>query len=89
MDPTQPREKKRIRLYRMRQPSKKEKPETYPLDHNHTHFLMLQDQFGDDDVKWRDETGTAYRADLILNLRAQIEEESRKIPNQGQCKFYF
>jgi len=70
----------------MRQPLKDEKPETYPLDHNHTHFLMLQDQFGDDDIKWRKETGAAYRADLVLNQRALIEQESRQIPNQGQCK---
>ncbi|CAF4675706.1 unnamed protein product [Rotaria sp. Silwood1] len=76
--------KNRVCLYRLRKPLEKEKPETYPLDHNHTHFLMLQDEFGDDDIKWKNESGATYRANLILNLRAKIEEESRKITNQGQ-----
>lgn len=81
------RTKQRERLYRTRQTSDKEKPETHPLDHNHTHFLMLQDEFGEEDNRReKPENRYALRTDLILNLRAQIEEESRKITSQGQSK---
>lgn len=48
---------------------------------------MLEDEFGKDDEKWKEsEYQNLLRADLILDLRAQIEEESRKITNQGQSK---
>ncbi|CAF1536698.1 unnamed protein product [Rotaria sordida] len=77
--------KDRVRLYRTRQPSDKEKPETYPLDHNHTHFLMLQDEFKEnDDRDQKPEYRHVFRINLILDLRAEIENESRKITNQGQ-----
>ena len=79
--------KERERLYRTRRPRKREKPETYPLDHNHTHFLMLQDEFGeDDDRDEKPEYRDLFRISLMLDLRAQIEEESRKVLSQGQSK---
>lgn len=81
--PTKPNEK-HVYLYRLRQPLKEEQPETYPLDHNHTHFLMLKDPFGNNDIDWRSQRDVDFRADLVLNLRTQIEEESQKISNQGQ-----
>jgi len=48
---------------------------------------MLEDEFGeDDDRKEKPEYRDILRVDLILNRRAQIEQESRKITNQGQSK---
>ena len=78
--------KERERLYRARQPFDDEKPETYPLDHNHSYFLMLEDEFGDNENKWRDQCGTSCRIDLVLNIRAEIENESRNITIDGQSK---
>ena len=76
----------RVRLYRTRQPPEKGEPESYPIDHNHTHFLLLEDEFEDGDKKWRDAVKHPFRADLILSMRAQIEQESRKITQQGRSK---
>ncbi|CAF1523283.1 unnamed protein product [Adineta ricciae] len=73
----------RVRLYRMRHPPEKGEAETYPLDHNHTHFLLLADQFGPGEMKWRNATKAAFRADLILPIRAQIEQASRVVTQQG------
>lgn len=79
--------RERVRLYRTRQPPEKGEPESYPLDHNHTHFLLLQDEFGDGDRKWKDHFNGRFRADLILPMRAQIEQESRKLTQQGRSKY--
>ena len=75
----------RVRLYRTRFPPESE-TESYPLDPNHTHFLLLEDQFGASDKKWRNAfcNEQRLRADLILPLRTKIEQESRKISQQGR-----
>ncbi|CAF4396515.1 unnamed protein product [Rotaria socialis] len=78
------RSEQNVRLYRVRQPPEKGEPESYPLDHNHTHFIILQDEFGEGDRKWKSKFKENVRADLILPIRAQIEQESRTIKRQGQ-----
>lgn len=48
---------------------------------------MLQDEFGeDDDRDQKSEYRDLSRVSLMLDLRAQIEEESRKVLSQGQSK---
>ncbi|CAF4729630.1 unnamed protein product, partial [Rotaria sp. Silwood2] len=58
-----------------------EKPASYPLDPNHTHFILLDDKCGPNDETWR-RYGFPVRADLTIQLRAEIEQEARyyKIP---------
>lgn len=82
------RSQKRIRLYRTRLVKDEGESESYPLDHNHTHFILLDDQFGEGDKEWRAKCKKPLRADLILRMRAQIEQESRKVTQQGKRKFY-
>lgn len=80
--------KQRERLYRTREFSDKNKRQSYALDHNHTHFLLLEDKFGDNgDIQVKTADGEVLRTDLILKLRAQIERESRKITSQGQSQY--
>ncbi|CAF0797780.1 unnamed protein product [Didymodactylos carnosus] len=62
--------------------------ESFPLDTNHTHFLLLDDMCGANDGDWKkmyslskeDEHKSEIprRADLTLKLRAEIEQEARK-----------
>ncbi|CAF4204925.1 unnamed protein product [Rotaria sp. Silwood2] len=53
-----------------------EKPASYPLDPNHTHFILLDDKCGPNDETWR-RYGFPVRADLTIQLRAEIEQEAR------------
>ncbi|CAF1400728.1 unnamed protein product [Rotaria sordida] len=70
-------------VYRTRKPANNEQPLMYPLDHNHTHFLMLDGGFEKEDNRsQRPEYLNLSHFELILNLRAKIEEESRKITSQ-------
>ncbi|CAF3951776.1 unnamed protein product [Rotaria sordida] len=64
----------REKLYRNCVPQKK--PPSYPLDPNHTHFILLDDKCGADDETWR-RHGFPVRADLTIQLRAEIEQEAR------------
>jgi hypothetical protein len=70
-----------VKLYRNRVPAEGEK--SYPLDPNHTHFLLLDDMCGPDDEKWR-KHGYPVRADLTIQMRAEIEQAARRITNHGQ-----
>ena len=72
------------KLYRNRFPTKEE-AESCPIDPNHTHFILLDDMCGPDDTKWK-EKGYKIRADLIIQLRAQIEQKAGRFSNQGQSK---
>ncbi|CAF3679181.1 unnamed protein product, partial [Rotaria socialis] len=77
------------RLYRTRKPENNEKPPTYPLDHNHTHYLMLDDGFEEKgDRSQRSDysdldlfEGTDRAADMIASeyeyLYGSDEERSR------------
>lgn len=48
---------------------------------------MLQDEFGEyDEKRKKSDYRNLLRVDLIIDIRAQIEEESRKITTQGQSK---
>ncbi|CAF1136823.1 unnamed protein product, partial [Didymodactylos carnosus] len=77
-----------IRLYRTRQLPKSEVTESFPLDTNHTHFLLLDDMCGANDEDWKKMFSLSKedehkgeiprRADLTLKLRAEIEQEARK-----------
>ncbi|CAF1621290.1 unnamed protein product [Rotaria magnacalcarata] len=49
---------------------------SYPLDPNHTHFILLDDNCGASDDKWK-QYGFPVRADLTIQLRAEIEQEAR------------
>lgn len=51
-----------------------DKTETYPLDPNHTHFILLDDRCGEDDDNWK-KTGHRVRSDLIIQMRAEIERQ--------------
>ncbi|CAF4047534.1 unnamed protein product, partial [Rotaria sp. Silwood1] len=64
----------REKLYRNCVPQ--EKPASYPLDPNHTHFILLDDKCGPNDETWR-RYGYPVRADLTIQLRAEIEQEAR------------
>ncbi|CAF3513573.1 unnamed protein product [Rotaria sp. Silwood1] len=64
----------REKLYRNCVPQKA--PASYPLDPNHTHFILLDDKCGADDGNWR-QHGFPIRADLTIQLRAEIEQEAR------------
>ncbi|CAF4626798.1 unnamed protein product, partial [Rotaria sp. Silwood2] len=45
-------------------------------DLNHTHFILLDDKCGPNDETWR-RYGYPVRADLTIQLRAEIEQEAR------------
>ncbi|CAF1378060.1 unnamed protein product [Rotaria sp. Silwood1] len=64
----------REKLYRNCVP--REKPASYPLDPNHTHFILLDDKCGPNDEIWR-RYGYPVRADLTIQLRAEVEQEAR------------
>ncbi|CAF4837285.1 unnamed protein product, partial [Rotaria socialis] len=71
------------RLYRTRKPENNEKPPTYPLDHNHTHYLMLDDGFEEKgDRSQRSDYSDLDLFEVILKIRAKIEEESRTVKNK-------
>ncbi|CAF1221434.1 unnamed protein product [Didymodactylos carnosus] len=72
----------RVMLYRTRHPLEDEKPDSAPLDPNHTHFIILDDQYGTNE-DWKNIH--PVRSDLILKLRAEIEQAARKINSQGQA----
>ena len=77
------------RLYRTRKPENNENPPTYPLDHNHTHYLMLDDGFGGkDDRSQRPDYSDLSRVEVILKIRAKIEEESRTVKNKKSSKTF-
>jgi hypothetical protein len=76
------------KLYRNRFPIRGKPPETCPIDPNHTHFILLDDLCGPEDKEWK-KHGFGVRSDLILNLRAQIEQEARKLNHHGQSKSFF
>ncbi|CAF3904585.1 unnamed protein product [Rotaria sp. Silwood2] len=62
------------KLYRNHAPQ--DEPQSYPLDPNHTHFILLDDKWGEDDEKWQ-RNKCNVRADLTIQLRAEIEQEAR------------
>ncbi|CAF2110866.1 unnamed protein product, partial [Rotaria magnacalcarata] len=62
------------KLYRYCAPQKTSK--SYPLDPNHTHFILLDDKCGASNDKW-EQYGFPVRADLTIQLRAEIEQEAR------------
>ncbi|CAF3197546.1 unnamed protein product [Rotaria sp. Silwood2] len=62
------------KLYRYHAPQ--DEPQSYPLDPNHTHFILLDDTWGEDDEKWQ-RNKCNVRADLTIQLRAEIEQEAR------------
>ncbi|CAF3192241.1 unnamed protein product [Rotaria sp. Silwood2] len=62
------------KLYRNGAPQ--DNPQSYPLDPNHTHFILLDDRCGAGDEKWKKKRYDV-RADLIIQLRAEIEREAR------------
>ncbi|CAF4082209.1 unnamed protein product [Rotaria sordida] len=64
----------REKLYRNCVPQ--EKPSSYPLDPNHTHYILLDDKCGVGDETWS-RYGFPVRADLTIQLRAEIEQEAR------------
>ncbi|CAF4606820.1 unnamed protein product [Rotaria sp. Silwood1] len=68
------REINREKLYRNGVPQ--DNPQTYPLDPNHTHFILLDDRCGAGDEKWRKKR-YSVRADLTIQLRTEIEREAR------------
>ncbi len=74
------------KLYRNRNRNPNE-PASYPIDPNHTHFILLDDDCGSDDENWK-KYGYKIRADLTLDLRAEIEKEARKYEHHGQSKAY-
>ena len=50
---------------------------------------MLEDEFGEEiDGSQKLEHRDLNRFELILNMRAQIEEESRKLRNHEQSKIF-
>ncbi|CAF1684725.1 unnamed protein product, partial [Didymodactylos carnosus] len=67
------------KLYRNREPFSND--ENCSLDPNHTHFLLLDDLYGSDIQNWKDQHPEKIncRTDLISTIRAEIEQESRKI----------
>jgi hypothetical protein len=74
------------KLYRNRYPTENETPKSCPIDPNHTHFILLDDCCGSSDTEWT-KYNCRVRADLILQLRAEIEQAaSRTFNNQGQSK---
>jgi len=74
------------KLYRNRNRNlNSNEPASYPIDPNHTHFILLDDGCGSDDQNWR-KYGYPIRADLTLQLRAEIEQEARKYERHGQSK---
>ncbi|CAF4394238.1 unnamed protein product [Rotaria sp. Silwood2] len=64
----------REKLYRNCAPQ--QKPSSYPLDPNHTHFILLDDKCDANDENWK-QYGYPVRADLTIQLRAEIEQEAR------------
>ncbi|CAF4901399.1 unnamed protein product [Rotaria sp. Silwood1] len=64
----------REKLYRNGVPQ--DNPQSYPLDPNHTHFILLDDRCGAGDEKWRKKR-YSVRVDLTIQLRAEIEREAR------------
>lgn len=76
--------KDRVRLYRVRETQEESDPESFLLDHNHTHFILLKDQYDSSENGWSYDMNC--RADLTVPLRARIEEESRKQHQQGHGK---
>jgi hypothetical protein len=76
------------KLYRNRFPVSDETPESCPIDPNHTHLILLDDLCDRNDDKWR-EYGFRVRSDLTLKLRAQIEQEARKLNHHGRGKSCF
>jgi len=73
------------KLYRNRFPAKGENPDSCPIDPNHTHFILLDDCCGPSDEEWT-KHGYPSRADLVLQLRAEIEQEARKHQHDGQSR---
>ncbi|CAF1082307.1 unnamed protein product, partial [Didymodactylos carnosus] len=74
------------RLYRIRKPSQMEKSKRkYPLDPNHTHFILLEDEYGSENVWGKrnfPETKhdlTVIRRNYTLTLRDEIEKQARKL----------
>ncbi|CAF4270019.1 unnamed protein product, partial [Rotaria sp. Silwood2] len=58
--------------------------ESYPLDPNHTHFILLDDMCGSDDDQWRTKN-YLVRANLGVQLGFRIMQEARRIWNHGKC----
>ncbi|CAF1220426.1 unnamed protein product [Didymodactylos carnosus] len=88
-----------VRLYRkFTRKSYPEEEEGYPLDSNHTHFILLDDcqkypshVLKDDKCRnceieecWAHKYKSKFRSDLILNLRPAIEKEARNVIIQGK-----
>jgi hypothetical protein len=72
------------RLYRIRFPTQDE-PESWPMDPNHTHFILLDDMCGLNDDQWR-KKNDPIRSNLGIQLNFRIEQEARRISNHGLCK---
>lgn len=73
------------KLYRNRLPIKSESRTSWPIDPNHTHFILLDDGL-DPNGTHRGKDDHLIRADLTLQLRAEIEQAARKFNKQGQSK---
>ena len=73
------------KLYRNRLPIKSESLTSWPIDPNHTHFILLDDGGGPNN-KDGGKDKHSVRADLTLQLRAEIEQAARTFNKQGQSK---
>ncbi|CAF1545994.1 unnamed protein product, partial [Didymodactylos carnosus] len=77
----------RIKLYRNR-PAVSVKSESTSLDPNHTHFLLLDDGYGESD-EWKKTFPDGVRSDLILHHRAAIEREASEIRKSKNKQNYY
>ncbi|CAF1313817.1 unnamed protein product [Didymodactylos carnosus] len=79
----------RVKSYNNRKPDH-EIEEGCDIDPNHTHFILLDDGYppkgkneGEDWRKFYPKEQANCRADLILNMRAEIEQEAAMMPGEA------